>query len=630
MPSSESSESSNSAVEEDNGCVMTEREVCINGIRMKTAEVEAKLDAGNFQDAETSLREGLSLNSEEARVLLGKLEFQRGNVKGAFKIFEGIDLQAMIDNLQPRSFPTKAPSRRGRSRTESILPTVLSANSLILEGMLFKLKCLQKLGRIKEAAQDCKNMLDSVERIFSNGITEAAVDKKLQETVSQAVELLPKLWRQIGFNKEAVAAYRHALLTQWSLDNDCFARIQKGFAIFLLYSGFEAGIPSPAVPVDGLYIPKNNLEEAILLLMVLMRKFYLGKIKWDPSIMEHLTFALSVCSQTSLLAKEYEELVPGVIHRIDRWKALAFCHTGAEQNSTALNLLRKSLHKHERPDDVVMLLLAAKVCCNDPLLAAEGSGYARRAIANAQGLNGHLKGVAFRMLGLCLGKQAKVASSDFERSQLQSEALKFLDEAIVLEPYNPDLIFELGYLYAEQRNLPRALCYAKQFLDATGGSTVKGWRLLALTLSAQQRFSEAEVVIDAAIDETAKWDQGPLLRLKAKIKESRSLPMEAIETYRLLLALIQAHRKSFGPLGNALQEDDEKEFEVWQCLANLYSGLSYWKDAEICLDKARALRPYSADTLRTQGKKIKLLFHEDYISVFHVVHVFPFLVLMIT
>lgn len=40
------------------------RQLCANGICMKTTEVEAKLDEGNIQEAESSLREGLSLNFE--------------------------------------------------------------------------------------------------------------------------------------------------------------------------------------------------------------------------------------------------------------------------------------------------------------------------------------------------------------------------------------------------------------------------------------------------------------------------------------------------------------------------------------------------------------------------------------
>ncbi|XP_061969755.1 protein NPG1 [Populus nigra] len=578
------------------------REVWANGICMKTSEVEAKLDEGNIQEAESSLREGLSLNFEEARALLGRLEYQRGNVEAALHVFDGIDLQVAIQRLQP-SFSEKQPSRKGRSRGDSQHAVSQHSASLVLEAIYLKAKSLQKLGRLNDAAHECKRVLDAVEKIFHQGIPDVQVDNRLQDTVRQAVELLPELWKQAGCYHEAMSAYRRALLSQWNLDDDNCSRIQKAFAVFLMHSGVEAGPPSLAAQVDGSYVPKHNLEEAILLLMILVRKFYLGKIVWDPSVLEHLTFALSLCGQTSVLAKELEEIMPGVFHRVDRWNTLALCYSAVGQNKAALNLLRKSLHKHEQPDDLIALLLAAKICSEDSHLAAEGVGYAQRAITNAQGRDEHLKGVAIRMLGLCSGKQATTSPSDFERSHLQSEALKLLDAAISLEKNNPDLLFELGMLYAEQRNLNTALRYAKRFIDATGGSLLKGWRLLAQILSAQQRFSEAEVVIDAALDETAKWEQGPLLRLKAKLKTSQSLPMDAIETYRYLLALVQAQRKSFGPLRSVSQAGDDRvdEYEVWHGLADLYSRLSHWKDMEVCLGKARELKQYSAEVLYTEG-----------------------------
>ncbi|CAN6701642.1 unnamed protein product [Malus baccata var. baccata] len=579
-----------------------EVEFSANGNSMKATEVQAKLDEGNIQEAESSLREGLSLNFEEARALLGKLEYQRGNLEGALRVFDGIDLQAAIERLQP-NLAEKTPSKKGRSRSDSQHTVPQHAATLVLDAIYLKAKSLQKLGRLKEAANECNNVLDAVEKIFHQGIPDAQVDGRLQETVSQSVELLPELWKQAGYPQEAISAYRRALLSQWNLDNDRCARIQKGFAVFLLYSGVEAGPPSLGAQVEGSYVPKNNLEEAILLLMILLRKLSLGKTKWDSSLMEHLTFALSLCNQTFVLAKQLEEIMPGVYHRVDRWNSLALCYCGAGQNQEALNLLRKSLHKHERPEELMALLLAAKICSEDSYVAAEGVGYAQRAISNAQGLDEHLKGVGLRLLGLCLGKQAKVSSSDFERSRLQSEALKSLNEAINLEPNNSDLAFELGVHYAEHRNLDTALRYAKKFIDQTGGCLIKGWRLLALVLSAQQRFSEAHVVTDAALDETAKWEQGPLLRLKAKLKISQSLPMDAIETYRNLLALVQAQRKSFGPLRISLQVEDDKvnEFEVWHGLSDLYSSLSYWKDAEICLSKARELKQHSAETLHAEG-----------------------------
>ncbi|XXG79015.1 hypothetical protein AAC387_Pa09g0176 [Persea americana] len=580
---------------------MSSNEVCLNGMCMRRSTVDAKLDAGDIHEAESSLREGLSLNYEEARALLGRLEYQRGNIHAALRVFDGIDLQAAVQRFQPQF--SEKPTRKNRSRTDSLHSLSQHAACLVLEAIYLKAMCLSKLGRTTEAAKECKSVIDAVGKIFPQGIPDVLVDIKLQETVSKAVELLPELWKQAGCYQEAILAYRRALLSQWNLDSICCARIQKAFAVFLLYGGVEASAPSLASQVDGSFVPKNNLEEAILLLMILLRKSYLGKTEWDPEVMEHFTFAISSCGQTSVLARQFEEILPGIYPRCDRWNYLALCYSGAGQSKTALNLLRKTLNTNERPNDPLALLLAAKICSEDCGLASEGVSYAQKAIANAEGEDEHLKGVGLRLLGVCLAKQAKGVSSDFERSVLQSEALKSLNEAIPFERHNPDPIFELGIAYAEHRNSNAALRCAKQFIDLTGGSLLKGWKLLALVLSAQQRYLEAEVVTDAALDETAKWEQGPLLRMKAKLKISQSLPMGAVETYRFLLALVQAQRKSFGSFKRMNQgaHDSVGEFEVWQGLATVYSSLSRWRDAGICLEKAKVLKQYSAATFHTEG-----------------------------
>lgn len=51
------------------------------------------------------------------------------------------------------------------------------------------------------------------------------------------------------------------------------------------------------------------------------------------------------------------------------------------------------------------------------------------------------------------------------------------------------------------------------------------------------------------------------------------------------------------------------EFEVWQGLSNLYSSLSYWRDAEICLQKAKALKAYSAAPLHAEGEEVLAMVH---------------------
>jgi len=58
--------------------------------------------------------------------------------------------------------------------------------------------------------------------------------------------------------------------------------------------------------------------------------------------------------------------------------------------------------------------------------------------------------------------------------------------------------------------------------------------------------------------------------------------------------------------------DDAKinELEVWHGLANLYANLSHWKDAEICLQKARELKEYSPATTHTEGKNKSICYDQ--------------------
>ncbi|XP_078445172.1 tetratricopeptide repeat (TPR)-containing protein [Wolffia australiana] len=563
-------------------------------------------DEGNIQEAESSLREGLSLNYEEARALLGRLEYQRGNVEAALRVFDGIDLQDAVLRLQS-AISEKQQSRRSRAQRDSQHLVSSNAASLVIEAIYLKSLCLQRLGKASEAAQECKSILDAVERIFQQGIPDVLLVGKLHDMVSRAVELLPELRKQAGQFHEAMSSYRRALLGQWNLSSECCARIQKRFAVFLLYGGVEASPPSLAAQIDGCFVPKNNLEEAILLLLILLRKWYLGKIEWDPSVMEHFTFALCMCGQTSLLARQFEEVLPGTYTRTERWNNLALCYSGCGQDKTALNLLRKSLSKHESPDDLLALLLASRICSKDNNLAAEGVDYARRAVSNCQSGDGYLKDVSLHYLGICLGKQAKHSSSDQERSKLKTEALRCLEEAKGLPNHDPELLFTMALEYADAQKMSSALRCAKDYVDRTDGSSSKGWRLLALILSAQQRYTEAEFVINTALDEMDKWEQGPLLRIKAKLKAAQSIPKDAAETYQFLLALVRAQKNAFGSSKNSLQLEDVKvsEFEALLDLADLYSRQSCWKDAEICVEKARALKPFSAAAFHAEGKVLE-------------------------
>ncbi|XP_070671413.1 protein NPGR2-like isoform X3 [Malus domestica] len=452
------------------------------GCSTRTGEVETKVDNSNIEEAESSLRESGYLNYEEARALLGRLEYQKGNTEAALHVFEGIDIAGVIPKMKV-SISRRCETNRRRSQSDSVPPMSMHAVSLLLEAIFLKAKSLQGLGRLGEAAQSCKLILDTVESALPDGLPENfASDCKLQETVGKAVELLPELWILAGAPQEAILSYRQALLYRWNLDIELASKMEKEFAVFLLYSGCDANPPNLCSQMESSFVPRNNIEEAILLLLVLLGKFVAGTIEWDPSILDHLSFALSISGKVRALAHQVEELIPGIMGRQERYCTLALCYYGEE--------------------------------------------------------------------------------------------------------------------HAEQRKLDIALYYAKQLLKLEAGSSVKSYALLAQILSAQKRFIDAETVINAALDQTGKWDQGELLRTKAKLHIAQGQLKNAIETYTHLLAVLQVRTKNLGVdkrlLKSRRNHNRSLEMETWHDLANLYTSLSQWRDAEVCLSKSQSINPHSA------------------------------------
>ncbi|KAL5851710.1 hypothetical protein ACOSQ3_006828 [Xanthoceras sorbifolium] len=247
------------------------------------------------------------------------------------------------------------------------------------------------------------------------------------------------------------------------------------------------------------------------------------------------------------LAYQIEELLPGVLERRERYCMLALCYYGEGEHMVALDLLRNLLNNRENPDCVLELLLASKICVENMICIQEGMTYARKALSELHGIYDQMASLANCLLGVLLSAQSRLVVSDSERILKQSEAFQVLGTAEkMMGERDPYIVFHLCLENAEQRKLDIALHYAKQLLKLESGSNVKGFILLARILSAQKRFVDAEVVINAALDQTGKWDQGELLRTKAKLQIAQGRLKKGIETYTLLLAVLQVQMKSFG------------------------------------------------------------------------------------
>ncbi|KAJ9154130.1 hypothetical protein P3X46_027498 [Hevea brasiliensis] len=582
------------------------RDHSASGYSSRAGEIDTKIDNSNIEEAESSLRESGYLNYEEARALLGRLEYQKGNIEAALHVFEGIDIAAVTSKMKV-SLSRRCEQNRRRSQSDAAPTMSMHAISLLLEAIFLKAKSLQGLGRFGEAALSCKVILDTVESALPEGLpANFSSDCKLQEILNKAVELLPELWILAGALQEAILSYRRALLYHWNLETETKAKIEKEFATFLLYSGTEASPPNLRSQMEGSFVPRNNIEEAVLLLLILLRKFAYRRIGWDPTIIDHLSFALSVSGELRALAHQIEELLPGALERRERYCTLALCYHGEGEEMVALNLLRNLLNNRENPDCILELLLASKICAENMISVEEGMTYTSKALSELHGICGQMASVANCLLGLLLSIQSRSAPSDSERTSKQSEALEALETAgRIMRERDPHIIFQLSLENAEQRKLDVALYYAKQLLNLEAESSVRSYILLARILSGQKRFVDAETVINAALDQTGKWDQVELLRTKAKLQIAQGQLKNAIQTYTHLLGVVQVQTKTFHGGKKLLKSrgnhDRRLEMETWHDLANVYTSLSQWRDAEVCLTKSMAISPYSASRWHTTG-----------------------------
>ncbi|KAK8697805.1 hypothetical protein V6N13_113940 [Hibiscus sabdariffa] len=142
----------------------------LSGYSSKVSYGEKKPDTGNIEQAELPLRESSSLNYEEARALLGRIEYQKGNIEAALHVFEGIDIAAITPKMKLGL--TRKVERRKRQSHDHSPPMSIHAVSLLLEAIFLKAKSLQHLQRFKEAAQTCKVILDVIESSLPEGLPE--------------------------------------------------------------------------------------------------------------------------------------------------------------------------------------------------------------------------------------------------------------------------------------------------------------------------------------------------------------------------------------------------------------------------------------------------------------------------
>lgn len=80
--------------------------------------------------------------------MLGRYEYQKGNIEAALHVFEGIDIAAITPKMKI-TLALKGETRKRQSQNYATPPMSIHAVSLLFEALFLKAKSLQSLGRFK-------------------------------------------------------------------------------------------------------------------------------------------------------------------------------------------------------------------------------------------------------------------------------------------------------------------------------------------------------------------------------------------------------------------------------------------------------------------------------------------------
>lgn len=126
------------------------RDFSVSGLSStRTTGRESKYEDTQVGDVESTLIESLTLNYEEARALLGRLEYQGGNFDAALQVFQGIDICG-LKPLMTKAIIERTRHKKPRHKPGEILHlNIISMHSanLLVEAILLKSLCLNQLTR---------------------------------------------------------------------------------------------------------------------------------------------------------------------------------------------------------------------------------------------------------------------------------------------------------------------------------------------------------------------------------------------------------------------------------------------------------------------------------------------------
>nr|XP_030713604.1 tetratricopeptide repeat protein 7A isoform X2 [Globicephala melas] len=285
---------------------------------------------------------------------------------------------------------------------------------------------------------------------------------------------------------------------------------------------------------DNLYCPKDNIEEALLLLLI-SESMATRDVVLSRAPEQEEDRAVSLRNAAAIY-----DLLSITLGRRGQYVMLS-------ESSYAVSLLRECVKL--RPSDPTVPLMAAKLCIGSLHWLKEAQHFAMMVIQLGEEA-GEFLSKGYLALGLTYSLQATDATLKSKQDELHRKALQTLERAQQLAPDDPQVILYVSLQLALVRQISSAMEQLQEALKVCKDDA-NALHLLALLFSAQKHYQHALDVINMAITEYP--ENFNLMFTKVKLEQILKGPEEALVTCRQMLRLWQT-LYSFSQLGG-LEKD---------------------------------------------------------------------------
>ncbi|XP_008208439.1 tetratricopeptide repeat protein 7B isoform X1 [Nasonia vitripennis] len=551
----------------------------VNVAKAKSGLAEAKrylLLAGNEKDKQAPV-------ALDAQLLLGKLHYAMGMYSESLFHYQEADLQSLTEKQLPsRSLRIVAESFAIKGLCLEKLPPTSKSKFKIAEWHTQMIKCFEvaadiTLVYLQEQDKIAIQQQNGTLTINSNNIGSSSPQTSVHSTkhmgpiLETAMQRAPLIHLQAGNIQAAIECYRGILTAlETTATQSLRLSLTRQLGEILLRGMKGINYAAPELPATdagnrkatnatespwkpkrytgiNLFVPKNEYEEMILLLLIseamAVRDAVLSQspefkearvraFENATAVYDLLTVVVVRWSQVELLHESFERAMKFSHGEVHVWTQYALCLISLGRYVHAYSVLQVVIKL--APQKVMPCLLAARLCYEHLNRVSEGIEWSQKALqremANPQGLQSRCH------LYIGIGNSTVCANTIVKQDKVHhsSQAFESFSKAQQCDPNDHLAEYYLAHEYAMNRQMAEAMTHVKIALSLRA-EHIPSLHLLALLLTAQKQYTEALHLIDSILEEYP--DNLNILYVKANLELHSVSGEEALFTIKHMLFL---------------------------------------------------------------------------------------------